>query len=332
MALTTASTTTTFSLHPGTVSTEPFDWTKSNDLKVHKMAVEKLVHEFDLSPGDFRNFMTEVETRSDAVGFNNLYSINVTRTNAAGSTTTVQKEYGQIRIDDVCNCAAITLNTDGHKAQLEAMLYTCLNQSLSKGAQKRMALKRQYFETAGRKSGTTMRKVQTMAKWGLLPRRLEKCPIPVCTSCMFGKAIRQPWRTKPTKAHKPHTATAPGQCVSVDQLESTTPGLIAQLRGRPTIARYTVATVFVDQFSGLSYVHLQKGTGAIETLSAKTTFEAYSRKHGVRILHYHADNGIFADNLFTRAVDQAGQNITYCGVNAHWQNGRAERRIRLLRP
>ena len=148
-----------------------------------------------------------------------------------------------------------------------------------------------------------MRKVQTMAKWGLLPRRLEKCSIPVCTSCMFGKAIRQPWRTKPTKANKPHTPTTPGQCVSVDQLESTTPGLIAQLRGRPTIARYTVATVFVDQFSGLSYVHLQKGTGALESLSAKTTFEAYSRKHGVRILNYHADNGIFADNLFTKAVD-----------------------------
>ena len=160
------STTTTFSLHPGTVSNEPFDWTKSNDLKVHKMAVEKLVHEFDLSPGDFRNFMTEVETRSDAVGFNNLYSIDVTRTNAAGTTTTVKKdlikEYGQIKIDDVCNSAAITLNSDGRKAQLEAMLYTCLNQSLSKGAQKRMALKRQYFETAGRKSGTCYLKIIMM--------------------------------------------------------------------------------------------------------------------------------------------------------------------------
>ena len=141
-------------------------WTKSNDLKVHKMAVEKLVHEFDLSPGDFRNFMTEVETRSDAVGFNNLYSIDVTRTNAAGTTTTVKKdlikEYGQIKIDDVCNSAAITLNSDGRKAQLEAMLYTCLNQSLSKGAQKRMALKRQYFETAGRKSGTCYLKIIMM--------------------------------------------------------------------------------------------------------------------------------------------------------------------------
>jgi hypothetical protein len=122
----------------------------------------------------------------------------------------------------------------------------------------------------------TMRKVQTMAEWGLLPRQLAKCKIPVCTSCMFGKAIRKPWRTKPTQAIKPQTATAPGKCVSVDQMESTTPGLIAQLRGRPTIARYTVATIFVDQFSGLSYVHLQKSTGALETIAAKTAFEAYA--------------------------------------------------------
>jgi hypothetical protein len=103
-------------------------------------------------------------------------------------------------------------------------------------------------------------KVQTMAKWGLLPKQLSACEIPVCTSCMFGKAIQKPWWTKPTKAINPKTVTAPGQCVSVDQMESTTPGFIAQLRRRPTMARYKVATLFVDQFSGLGYVHLQKGT------------------------------------------------------------------------
>jgi hypothetical protein len=51
----------------------------------------------------------------------------------------------------------------------------------------------------------------------------------------------------------------------------------------------------------------------------------------VRIPHYHADNGLFADNLFTKAIDQVGQTSSYCGVNAHWQNGKAERHIRLLR-
>jgi hypothetical protein len=45
------------------------------------------------------------------------------------------------------------------------------------------------------------------------------------------------------------TITSAGQCVSVDQLESPTPGLIAQLQGIPTKKRYTCVTVFVDQFS-----------------------------------------------------------------------------------
>ena len=48
------------------------------------------------------------------------------------------------------------------------------------------------------------------------------------------------------------------------------------------------------------------------------------------IQHYHADNGRFADNKFREAVAQKGQSLTFCGVNAHFQNGVAERRIREL--
>ena len=118
--------------------------------------------------------------------------------------------------------------------------------------------------------------------------------------------------------------------MSIDQLESTTPGLIAQLRGKPTTKRYRVATVFVDQFSKLSYVHMQKGGTAIETLEAKLAFERYARSFGIKVSHYHADNGIFADKLFQRSIENSGQTLSFCGVNAHWQNGVAERRIREL--
>jgi hypothetical protein len=60
-------------------------------------------------------------------------------------------------------------------------------------------------------------------------------------------------------------------------------------------------------------------------------FERFARSHGVpHIKHYHADNGIFADNLFRKAVAEEGQSLSFCGVNAHWQNGVAERRIREL--
>jgi hypothetical protein len=48
---------------------------------------------------------------------------------------------------------------------------------------------------------------------------------------------------------------------------------------------------------------------------------------GVRIKHYHADNGRFADNGFMNAVKKQQQTISFCGVNVHFQNGIAEKII-----
>ena len=122
------------------------------------------------------------------------------------------------------------------------------------------------------------RKIQMLAKMGILPKRLVNCRVPLCTACLFGKATRRPWRSKtPNNADETsRTVMAPGDCVSIDQLESPTPGLIAQLKGIPTKQRYKVATVFVDHFSRLSYVHLQKTTNAEETLEAKKAFEQFA--------------------------------------------------------
>jgi hypothetical protein len=52
--------------------------------------------------------------------------------------------------------------------------------------------------------------------------------------------------------------------------------------------------------------------------------------HGVTVKHYHADNGIFADNKFREEVRESKQTLSFCGVNAHFQNGIAERQIREL--
>jgi hypothetical protein len=96
-------------------------------------------------------------------------------------------------------------------------------------------------------------------------------------------------------------------------------------------SRYKYATVFVDHYSRYTYIHLQSTLTSEETVEAKNAFEAHCRKHNVRVENYHADNGRFADNMFINDVKQKGQTITYCGVNAHWQNGIAERMIRTLR-
>ena len=43
--------------------------------------------------------------------------------------------------------------------------------------------------------------------------------------------------------------------------------------------------------------------------------------------HYHVDNSRFADNAFCDHVKASGQSLSFCGVNAHWQNGVAEKGI-----
>jgi hypothetical protein len=94
--------------------------------------------------------------------------------------------------------------------------------------------------------------------------------------------------------------------------------------------RYKVATICVDHFSRLSYVHLQDSTKGEDTLLAKRAFEAYAASFGVLIANYHANNGRFAGRLFLNHAALHGQGVSLCSVNAHFQNGIAERRIRDL--
>jgi hypothetical protein len=119
----------------------------------------------------------------------------------------------------------------------------------------------------------------------------------------------------------------PGSVVAIDQMISAVPRFIAQMRGFIMGKRYKVITVFVDQFSDLSFVYTQKSTTAEEMVQAKEAFERYVKLHQVVIRHYHADNGIFAEAEFVQSMEQANQTISFCGVNAHHMNGHAEKRI-----
>ena len=87
----------------------------------------------------------------------------------------------------------------------------------------------------------------------------------------------------------------PGERVSIDQLVSPNPGLIAQITGRLTIKIYKYATIFVDQ-AKLGYVYLPKTVTAEETLEAKQAFQQYILEKGVTIKAHYTDNGIFREN------------------------------------
>jgi hypothetical protein len=122
-------------------------------------------------------------------------------------------------------------------------------------------------------------------------------------------------------------ATKAGQYVSVDPLISMQVGFIAQLKGSLTKKRYTAATVFADHFSKLKYIHLMTKLTYEETIEAKRAFAYFAEQHGVRILHSHCNNGQFTDNAFKNSYNVKGQRLTFCRVNAHFQNGIAEKAI-----
>jgi hypothetical protein len=193
------------------------------------------------------------------------------------------------------------------------------------------SLEQEYYYWHTKLGHLSKSRMQQLAKTGTIPRRLAKIDPPMCVACLHGKATKKPWRTKEKPSRMPKVAMYPGECVSVDQMESSTAGFIGQLKGAIlTRLRYKYATIFVDSFSDYTYVHLHTKITSEETVKEKIAFELHAKTFGIQVQQYHADNGRFQDTAFCAHCEQKGQKLTFCGVNAHFQNGRAERRIRDL--
>ena len=176
-------------------------------------------------------------------------------------------------------------------------------------------------------------RLRRMAQQRIIPYRLRNLDSPACAACLYGKAKRRPWRGPSRKNfQKTNKVHHPGQVVSVDQLVSPTPGFIAQMTGILTTKRYRYATVYVDHYSKFSYLYLQKTATAEETVEGKRAFERHAAENGIKIEHYHADNGIFRANAWVQDClhRDTPQAITYAGVDAHHANGMAESRIKDL--
>jgi hypothetical protein len=132
--------------------------------------------------------------------------------------------------------------------------------------------------------------IRLMAARGEIPKRLATCRVPKCQSCLWGRATKQPWYSKSQTKRKIRTVNTPGECVSVDQLESPVPGLVGQNKGFFYRKRYKVATIFVDHYSRMSFVYLQESTKGEETNIAKKAFETHAATFGITIQNYHYVN------------------------------------------
>ena len=167
-------------------------------------------------------------------------------------------------------------------------------------------------------------KLQEMARQGILPRQLAQCKTPTCSVCLYGKATKRAWRSKEKRQRQQNQVLKPGKIISVDQMVSPVPGLIAQMVGFLKKQRYKYATVFVHQASRMGFVYLQKTCSAEETIKAKKAFEKYATNRGVTVQAYHADNGVFKAKKWIEECQRQKQNLTFTGVNARHQNGIAE--------
>jgi hypothetical protein len=67
-----------------------------------------------------------------------------------------------------------------------------------------------------------------------------------------------------------------------------------------------------------------------KTLLAKRAYEKVLKRAGRTAWHYHADNRRFSDKGFHKDIDDKGQEITFCGVGVHHQNGIIENRNKQL--
>ena len=167
--------------------------------------------------------------------------------------------------------------------------------------------------------------------------KTSSCVLPKCAACMLGKQThRRPGtntgvlvKGKEMMLRRDHLQ--PGDCVSLDQYESSIPGCLPHTYGKEKKDdQYNGGTLFIDHSSSMVFIQHQVSLRTGETLQAKHKFEQLAREHGVTIKSYHADNSTFGNADFVCSIEDNGQAIKFSGIGAHHQNGVKERTIKTI--
>lgn len=153
-------------------------------------------------------------------------------------------------------------------------------------------------------------------------------PDPICIACQYGKVHRN--------SHCSNIAlimanqTYPGAGVSADQLEAGYPGKLPTTCGIPTTKHYKYCNMWVDHYSKYIYPTFHETKEVSEMIKSKTDFQNFALKFNIKIKAIRADNSAYASALFKTSCDLEQQDLTFCAVIRHWQNGVAERYIGMI--
>jgi hypothetical protein len=171
----------------------------------------------------------------------------------------------------------------------------------------------------------------TMQKWsrlGLIPNKFKNVKPPMCLSCQLGKQhkVRRDIHNKIISS----SVKKPGDLIHMDQAETNTPGRPMTLSGKNNQEKIKCFTLFVDSISKQIFAEFQTSTEASQTIAGKSRFEKHAMQYDVKLKNFRADNGIFRSKEFMDDIRKHNQDIIFCGVGAHHQNGVAERHIHTI--
>jgi len=158
----------------------------------------------------------------------------------------------------------------------------------------------------------------------------RSCDKPLCEACLLGKQQRRTPGSVVVKA-KPEmemairwNALKPGDCISLDQFESSVRGRLPNTYGKETSSAQLVGgTIAVDHASGFVFLRNQQTLRAGDTVRSLREFEKEASRSGVSFKQFHAGNFPFDSAEFNQHLsDRPGQSIDqrFSGVGAHHQN------------
>ena len=129
--------------------------------------------------------------------------------------------------------------------------------------------------------------------------------IPRCSECFLGgKGCIYPNKNG-SGAVISDEYDQPVMCITINKIESPQGGIIPALKRRKKSRKYHVATIFVEHFSKLTYVHFSESTTANKAVESTHAFEQYTETFGVNIQKYHAENGAFNTQVFKEIIIDA---------------------------
>eukprot|EP00957_Ditylum_brightwellii_P148322 11292442-Ditylum_brightwellii.AAC.1 len=123
----------------------------------------------------------------------------------------------------------------------------------------------------------------------------------------------------------------PGQRVCADHYHCAEPrGLYTSRGATGKTIMYTGGCIFVDNASVLVHIEHQVTLSGVEMVRSKLRLDRLAAEFGVKVHSFHTNNGVLTSTNFMDSLLYSDQSIRFSGAGAAYQNGIAEREIKII--